>query len=98
MLLQAEIDFYLSYEEAHGDGDDDAAAIMCVNDLCDVSVNLKDGSKVHMVMDMARRENKEVNLDNLDRIQKAIVEPMELLDCLHPCRDSVSSTWFCDSV
>lgn len=63
----------------HGDGDDDAVAIMDVNVLCDVNGYLKDGSKVHMAMDMAQHVDIKVNLHSLDRNLKAIVGQTELL-------------------
>ena len=74
--------FSLSYEKAHGDGDDDdAVAIRCVNDPSGDHDWLKGESKVHMAMSKVDHEDKEESLHNQDQNLRLMEE--ELLDCLH---------------
>jgi hypothetical protein len=77
----------------HDDGDEDA--IMYVNVQYDDYVNDHDhlmDENMHRKEDMALSEDKVDFLDN--QIQMSPMTVVELLDCLHPCLDFVSSILF----
>lgn len=96
MLLNFAECFSLSYEKAHGDGDDDdAVAIRCGNVPSGDHGWLRDESKVRMVMSKVDHEDREESLHSQD--QNSRLMEGESLDCLHQDLDFAFSILFDDS-